>query len=149
MRGINWDKVNRDASLRKRRQTIREEKEQTRISKMIQLDNEPATIKQKEYVQSILKCTLQDLSELTINKARRIIGEYENISPATQKQKDAIRRKKLLIESKIDTLTVKEAKKIISAEEFRRKSAENKKAVAKKNKFIKSKKFLNKNRAKR
>lgn len=150
MKGFNWDKIKKRSLLYKQKQELSLQKEQIRINKMLEYDIQLASDKQREYVQNILKCPAEDLADLSINKARRIIGEYENKTPATEKQKNQIKRKKLLIESKIDGLTIKEAKNIISAGELIQKKIDKKnRDLVNKQKFLRSRKKNNRNKGKK
>ena len=118
MSGFNWSKI-ADKSKRYKEQVQKEKKSEAfRIQKMLNNDIAPASQNQKEYIRGIVsrtdfKMSNEEINSLTVNLAKRIIGEYEANTPATQKQKEKLRKDKLLIESKINSITIKEAKNII------------------------------------
>lgn len=118
MSGFNWSKLANKSKLHRENTQKQKVAEQARIQKMLNDDTAPASEKQKEYIRGIIsrtdfKMSNEEVDALTINLAKRIIGEYEAHTPATQKQKEKIKKNKLLIESKINTITIKEAKNII------------------------------------
>lgn len=118
MSGFNWSKLANKSKLYRENTQKQKVAEQARIQKMLNDDTAPASEKQKEYIRGIIsrtdfKMSNEEVDALTINLAKRIIGEYEAHTPATQKQKEKIKKNKLLIESKINTITIKEAKNII------------------------------------
>lgn len=118
MSGFNWSKL-ADKSKRHKENIQKQKKsEAIRVHKMLNDDIAPASEKQKEYIRGIVsrttfKMSNEEINSLTINLAKRIIGEYEAHTPATQKQKEKLRKDKLLIESRINSVTIKEAKSII------------------------------------
>ena len=135
MSKFNWDKLRQKSTLYKQKTALQKQKEDIKLKKIQDNDVLPATEKQREYIKNILRCDDNYLQGITINKARRIIGEYEASSPATEKQKTIIIKNKFVLQSKIESLTVKEAKQIIENGrkilEKRKKIEENKRKLAK------------------
>lgn len=126
MSKLNWDKLRQKSTLYKQKTALQKQKEEIKLKKIADNDILPATEKQKEYIKNILRCDDNYLQGITINKARRIIGEYELDAPATEKQKNIIIKNKFVLQSKIESLSIKEAKQII---ENGRKILEKKKKI--------------------
>jgi outer membrane translocation and assembly module TamA len=140
MAKLDWSKPERERKKKLHKNAILSEKENKKIQQMLKNRETPASEDQKKYIKARSLVKDEELDELTITKASRIIGEYESSTPITEKQKQTILKNKFALESKISDITIKQAKIIIENGrkilEKKRKIEENKKKIQR---FMKNK----------